>query len=425
MGLGLIAWGFLFLHFNFTDYRFDRVQVLPMTICIPIIILGLLYAYRDTKKKEYLNFVTIAIVLLGLTLFENVRQLYLLVLVILYVGLLLFISKQFPHYLKQKRFTKWIIFYGIFGLLRAVTTPFNIVFEAWNQAIYLLSSLMTIIAIIPLSIHLYFIKKTVTIEQHPQLTPPSIPKCIYVLVIVISIVFIGFTNSKFVGYTYEQAIGCKLYMITNDSIEPQYMMAWETSYSSVYDPIDYILIDDVQLKEGIHADNLEIKMNGYPAIRGEFQYVNENQYHFSSSTDESGPFNHLYSSHFSEFKLDGQVIPTKCEEQALQRYGYQDSHIIIKDCRITDNHVFVLPQIEILNQNIKINTIEILDQNNKVIVSDYKYEHVYRDGVSFYPESLVETLNNGEGPYYIRITYDNQENTVEEYPLKEYAHNLP
>lgn len=71
MGLSICIIGFLCLHFHFLNMRIAYFEVFPLTVSLPIIILGFLYSYKEFHYEEYLYFIGLTT---GLLVLNKIRS---------------------------------------------------------------------------------------------------------------------------------------------------------------------------------------------------------------------------------------------------------------------------------------------------------------------------------------------------------------
>lgn len=419
MGIGIIAVGFLLLHFHFINAQILNVQLYPLYVSLPMIILGLLYSYRATKKKEYLCFVGACVLLIGLMFIDDMRVLFLTFQTLLYVAYLLFIRKEVPNHKHKKIFLIWIIVYTIFGFIRSWTVFGWHIGHEFNQ----IASIISIFSVIPLTIYLLRIRKSLSIEERPQIASINISTYIYILIIAISVLGIVLVRQPLTHYTNNQTNQFRIYQLDNEVIEPIYVIDWQS-----YDTYEANIIGDFYITSDINVDTIELEFNNYAMVSGRLNLINERTYDFSSDVNKQGGWS-IGGDPKCKFKLNGQKIPTKMKEINPNEYYYSDSYIKISKCMIYDGDVLVMPRIEFTNKKIQFNSIQILDNNNQIIATKQieNDNQDYSDFINVCPESINSSLKHSdETIYQVRLIYTDQDKTImKEYPLKLYENHMP
>lgn len=414
MGLSICIIGFLCLHFHFLNMRIAYFEVFPLTVSLPIIILGFLYSYKEFHYEEYLYFIGLTTSLLVLNFMNDMRIGYLILQTLLYGLYLIFIQKQFPIK-NQKSFTLWTILYFITGFLRALFTYRGIHYLINLNILYECVSILSVIAVVITCYYLVKVRQSITIESHPQTIPSHKPLYLQILLIGICIALILFTHHSFTNHIYDQTIHLKTYEFKDDIIKIQYYIDYNIEYKQ------YIFKGtspkvDVQLLDNIQHQTLTIYLDHIVLTEGYF--TNQNDY-----IETNNNLSSLKDPFFAKscyVILDGKAFELEANLVQLKSYSHQNSSIQIQNCLIENNKVYMLPRIE-MNQNIEIKKVTIYDQHHQELVcQNYDEEDCYyQDGYSFYYEKTPDKESQyGKGPYTIEITFKKDHQFItREYPL--------
>lgn len=428
MGLGMIIFGFACLHFHFLDAQVYNIEIFPLSISLMILILGFLYGFQKTRKKEYLFMIGLSCIMIGLTFMQDVRVEYLLGQTLLYTFFLLFMKKEVSDYPKSKAYCIWIILYVICGVMKTFTVPgYFYLLGKYSYHANEYFSVMLVISVIATLIHLLRIKKLVHVENHPQ--PIIMRKSVFLslFTILIAVIVIAFTQYSIIEHAYDVSIQNDVYQISNDQIVIKYLFPFRVDYSNgVMTNTD--VSSEIELKTEAKPKYLTIEINNQIISRGYIVYHDDQTYEYQEQeSSEYMGFYPLYSN--CDITLDDCTYRAKIEKIHLEKYKYEDQEIRISQCLIHDGKVMTIPRIEIFHQKRTIKYIKILDKNRKVLTYQERdpAEQQYHDGVTFYHElPFSEMLYQGEGPYTIIIAYQDQEHIIEkEYPLISDETSLP
>lgn len=427
MGFGIIIFGFMCLHFHFLDMYTSHIGDFPLSISLIILVLGFLYEYQRTHKKEYLSFMGLSCLIVSITFMKDIRMICLLLQTFLYTLFLLFVRKEFVNYQKQKKLYTWTIIYAISGIINALTLSYEYNFGQFGHNINVFSSIIASISVITTLIHLFRIKKLLNIESRPQ--PAAIKKPIYihVMVVLVCIIPIVFTQYSLSEHAYNQAIKYNVYQLSNDQIEMKYLTDFYVTYPNGALSCGSSIMD-LQLKTSTKPQYIEIIMNNQTISQGNINYKDDKTYQYYQQYASGIAFT-PQTIPDCEIIIDGVSYQTKIKKVTLDEYKYEDSHIKISHCFIPNGQVILLPRIEIFQQDIVIQNIQIVDKDGHLLIDAIinKYDQQYRDGVTFYHEMpAIDPLSSKEGPYQIKISYQYQDNYFKkEYPLTLYETSLP
>ncbi len=427
MGLGIIIFGFMCLHFQFLDVHVYNVQVFSVSISLIILILGFLYEYQRRHRKEYFYFIGLACLMVGISFIQYTRFEYLLLQTILYSTFLVFVQKEFPQYPKQKSYHIWILIYVISAIVKTLTIPGGPISTIYNIYINEVASLIVCICVIVTLIHLLSIKKLIHVEMRPQPIAVKKPFYIHVFIILMTIAAIVLTQYTMVEHAYDSAIQYKIYQISNSQLNIKYVTDFYVEY-----PHGAMssggFVTDIELKNENRPNEIGIKLNEEIISKGYMEYGNDGSHQYYQQYS-SGWANKVETSPKCEIIIDGISYPANVKEMHLDEYRYADKDIRISHCLIENGIIFMLPRIEVFHQNLVIDNIQILDKDGHALIYNTQeyYKRKYRDGVTLYHEMPIhEKTKISQAPYYIVIQYHDQNNIIKkEYPLTYYETHLP
>lgn len=419
MGLGLIIWGFMTLHFRFLDNPAN--QFFSLGVSLTFIILGFLYSYQKTHQKEYLYLITLGCMLIGVTFMENVRPLYLCLQTLLFASYLYFIQKQIPDYPYRKSYFIWLVLYVIAGFFKAITSLNGLWYQLdLNQ----FASYLLLIALIVELRHLWKFKKIIIFENQPQKTPVQRPVYIQLLVILLAIGLIVFTHKSLVQRSFQTSIQTDVYEITSEYVDVSYCLQYYVNYSNG-SAGDLVISPYVKLKKDIKPRTLSFQFNQKMISKGTIEYFLNYDYYRYIESDRATFIYDLTQNVY--VIIDGIKYPATIQEVHLDEYGYQDRDIKISHCLIKNQIVYTYPRIEFYNKDVRIVQMSIINQKTKEVIShlDLGDKHNYKDGISFFYELPTRVSQANNGPYAFVLLYHDQDNIIKkEYPLTLYEDNM-
>lgn len=422
MGLGIIIFGFFFLHFHFLNAQIYNIQLFPLSVSLPIIILGLLYAYRDSTKKEYLYFIFPCILLIVLTFMKDVRFPYLILLTLTYLCFVSFMVKQVSNDNQKKTIKICLLIYLISGFFKAATSMHGLFF---NYDINQISSLIYPLSMIVLSYHLYKIKKWIHVESRPQVIPSPLPVWSHFLIIVLCITVILSTHTLFVQHSYDQSIQLDVYEFVSEKVKVKYFIEWGIEPMR---PQDSEVTPSIELLGKDRPHEMTILLNENILTKGSFQYDGDEYKYIEEVRNR-------YESYFEIIPdcvilMDGNRYEAKVQKVKTNEYGYKDSHVQISHCMIENGRAFVMPRVEFFHQKVIVHKMSIHNAKGQILTQTELDEAsmYYNDGTSFLPEFPIDKgPEYDNAPYSCTITYTNQDNQTitKEYLLTEYENHMP
>lgn len=419
VGICITVLGFLFLHFHYFNYVLSTIELFPYSVSLFMIILGLLYIYRYTKRKEYIYVSIISIIMMIMLFFDNynIRSVFLTLQTLMFVIFTLLIRKESPIINKNKALLVWLGIYTISSIVRAWSIYGWQFLNRYND----IAIIISFVSVIVLNLYIMKTRNQFYFEKQPQTTSHNVTSYQYVLMIIMSVGLIIGIYQPFVKYATYNNVDIKYYQLANEKIELGYYLQYNINYSKTTMGVNDF-IPTIKLLSDDNIKKISLFINEELVLSGDYQ---DNLFVQTYKKTHA-----LDNNDRCIIKLDDTEYPLEVKKVNPKKYGYKGDGISISNAVIENNHMILLPRVALYFQNHSINHVQILDKTNVVIAdsNNLKSYIPYQDIHTLYYE-IPYTISSpaGEGPYIIRIIYNAHPTTpyYEEYPLTIYEIDMP
>ena len=458
MGIGLTVLGIVLSIFNI---QIGFQQIFPKSIACTIIILGLLYCFKNLNKKRYLFyagyfFLSMLILFFNFTA-EWVKPINEILNYVVYYFLFSAFAKEEHHYQNIKQYLH------ILKIIKVVTLIYFINMVSFllcsNQGmielndvfgtIVMFSKIVLIFLLLIQCYHLYHINKLIDSSKVNEIKSFKGRKLVAILIIIIcsSLLFLiqqpfFFTvNNQYVTLASFKIVSnnFQIYIIDDQRIE-EFKIPFGATESTTWYSNRALIFSDIVLENQVISieqsgdtilSGVVIKEeNNQFAINAEYQFIyivdiqyldldiitTTSTYATSQYTDADGSQRMITAGYqVSIGEEDYQVEFTNIN---FDEYSYKDFSTIIDHCFIEDGYLLSLPRIQLgYSSSYKIISLTILDnQKNSLFIEEsnfYSRKAIKLDMYDIYNEELtVSPIYVGKGPYSIQLEMMNENNEV-------------